>query len=50
MTPNLDFKVTTFFNIKFKNGTRHSHTYNGRLTGPYMIHQVVPFSMTVNDP
>ena len=45
-SPNLDFKVTIFFNVKyFENGT----TYNGTLKS-YTIYRMVPFSMTLNDP
>jgi len=32
VTPNLDFKVIIFFNVKYlENGTRCSYTYNGKL-------------------
>jgi len=34
VTPDLDFKVTVFFNVKYlENVTRYSCTSNGRLIG-----------------
>jgi len=46
--PNLDFKVTIFFNaIYLRNGTYKLH---GSDRKSYIIYRMVPFSMTLNDP
>jgi len=45
VTPNLDFKVTMFFKVKYlENGIRQT---DRKL---YVVYRMVPFSMTLNDP
>jgi len=49
--PNLNFKVTIFFNVKdLENDTRQSYTYNSRLIKVVYAVSNGAISMTLDDP